>query len=120
MSSEENPIHHSINYIEFPVTDMEATKKFYGSAFEWKFTDYAPSYVGIQKPEGGEVGGFRLEETIKSGGPLVVLYSDNLEDSLKKVTASGGKITKNIFEFPGGRRFEFKDPSGNDLAVWSK
>ena len=118
--SEENPIHHSINYIEFTVTDMEATKKFYGSAFEWNFTDYAPSYVGIQKPGGGEVGGFSLDKDVKTGGPLVVLYSTDLKESFKKVTDSGGKITKEIFEFPGGKRFEFKDPSGNALAVWSK
>ena len=118
--SDEIPVHHSINYIEFPVTDMEATKNFYSSAFSWKFTDYAPSYVGIQKPEGGEVGGFRLEKSIIAGGPLVVLYSTDLKTSLEKVTAAGGKVTKEIFEFPGGRRFEFKDPSGNDLAVWSK
>ena len=118
--SQETPINHSINYIEFSVTNMDATKKFYGSAFDWKFTDYAPSYVGIQKPEGGEIGGFKLEKTIKVGGPLIVLYSTHLEDSLKKVVASGGQITKEIFDFPGGRRFEFKDPNGNELAVWSK
>ena len=118
--SQDTPIHHSINYIEFAVTDMDTTKKFYGEAFDWKFTDYAPSYVGIQKEGGGEVGGFRLEKSIQAGGPLVVLYSNNLEESFKKVSDSGGKITKEIFEFPGGRRFEFKDPSGNDLAVWAK
>lgn len=118
--SEEKPVHHSINYIEFTVTDMAATKNFYGSAFDWKFTDYAPSYVGIQKPGGGEVGGFTLAESVKAGGPLIVLFSSDLEDSFKKVGNSGGTIIKEIFEFPGGRRFEFKDPSGNQLAVWSK
>lgn len=111
---------HAIDYIEFPVTDMEATKTFYASAFGWSFTDYAPSYVGIQKQGGGEMGGFRLEEKIESGGPLVVLYSTNIEDSLEKVKAAKGQITKPIFKFPGGQRFEFKDPNGNNLAIWSK
>lgn len=118
--SHTSSVNHSIDYIEFSVTDMEATKKFYGSAFGWKFTDYAPSYVGIQKPDGGEYGGFSLVESVTAGGPLVVLFSIKLEDSFKKVKDSGGEITKEIFEFPGGRRFEFKDPSGNELAVWSK
>ena len=118
--TDEKPVHHSINYIEFTVTDMAATKNFYSTAFDWEFTDHAPTYVGIKKPGGGEVGGFTLGESVKSGGPLVVLYSTNLKDSLKRVHNSGGVITKEIFDFPGGRRFEFKDPSGNELAIWSK
>ena len=81
--TEETILHHTINYIEFSVTDMEATKKFYSKAFEWEFTDYAPNYVGIKKPDGGEMGGFLLSETVKAEGPLVVLYSNNLEESFK-------------------------------------
>jgi predicted enzyme related to lactoylglutathione lyase len=117
--SRESHVNHSIDYIEFAVTDMQKAKEFYGEAFGWKFNDYAPTYVGIKK-ENGEAGGFRLESAVATGGPLVILYSDNLESTLGKVKSSGGEITKEPFDFPGGRRFHFKDPSGNELAVWSK
>lgn len=115
----DKPIHHTINYIEFAVTDMEKSKHFYGTVFNWKFTDYAPTYVGIQKSGGGEVGGFTLQSSVTAGGPLVIIYSSNLEDSFQKVIKANGQIKKEIFSFPGGRRFEFCDPSGNLLAVWS-
>ena len=114
--------HHSIDYIEFSVTSLDEAKKFYASALGWTFNDYGPAYAGIQKPGGGEMGGMLPAKRVVTGGPLVVLYSDNLEASLASVKKAGGTITKQIFEFPGGRRFQFKDPSGNELAVaaWSK
>ena len=113
-------VHHAINYIEIAVTDMEAAKSFYGAAFDWQFTDYAPQYVGIQKLEGaGELGGFRLESEVTRGGPLVILYSRDLDETLQRVRDAGGEIVTEILEFPGGRRFQFLDPSGNELAVWS-
>ncbi len=118
--SEAEPVHHSINYIEFSVTDMEIAKEFYSQAFGWEFTDYGPSYVGIQKSGGGECGGFALVDQVSTGGPLVILYSSSLEESLASVVTAGGKTTRDIFEFPGGRRFQFLDPSGNELAVWSE
>ena len=112
--------HHEINYIEFAVTDMAETKRFFGEAFGWKFTDYGTEYAGIQKLNGdGEAGGIFLTESVATGGPLVILYSENLEDSYESVQSAGGKFTKEIFSFPGGRRFQFCDPSGNELAVWS-
>lgn len=111
-------IHHSIDYIEFAVTDMEQSKKFYSAAFGWEFNDYGPGYAGIQKRD-GEAGGFRLESKVVTGGPLVILYSKDLNATLTKVKNAGGRITKEPFDFPGGRRFEFLDPSGNGLAVWS-
>ncbi|MCB0411033.1 MAG: VOC family protein [Bdellovibrionales bacterium] len=114
-----NHVHHGIDYIEFVVTDLAKAKSFYSSAFGWKFNDYGPSYAGIQK-ENGEVGGLRLDKSVVTGGPLVILYSNNLDKSVEAVTKAGGKITKTPFEFPGGRRFEFQDPSGNQLAVWSE
>ena len=100
---------------------MQATKAFYGASFGWRFNDYGPGYCGYVDGARGdqEAGGFRLEETVKSGGPLVVLYSKELEATVAKVKEAGGKITKEIFDFPGGRRFEFTDPNGNELAVWS-
>lgn len=112
--------HHAIDYIEFTVTDIAAAKQFYGEAFGWKFTDYGPDYAGIQKDGGGEVGGLRQDSSVQTGGPLVVLYSSDLEASLAQVRKAGGTITKPPFEFPGGRRFHFTDPSGNELSAWSE
>ena len=112
-------IHHAIDYIELAVTDMAVSKRFYGAAFDWKFNDYGPGYAGIQK-EGGEAGGLRLEPEVSPGGPLVILYSNDLETTLGKVRQAGGRITREPFDFPGGHRFHFADPSGNELAVWSE
>lgn len=109
--------HHAIDYIELNVEDLAAAKRFYGDAFGWKFNEYGPAYAGIQG-EGREVGGLAQGPGAGPGGPLVVLYSDSLEDSVRAVETAGGAITKPIFAFPGGRRFQFRDPSGNELAVW--
>ena len=117
--ADDSHIHHSIDYIEFAVTDMAASKSFYEAAFGWKFNDYGPEYAGIQK-SGGEAGGMRLEAEVATGGPLVILYSNDLDTTLKKVRAAGGQIATEPFDFPGGRRFHFVDPSGNELAVWSE
>jgi len=121
--------HHAIDYIEFTVTDMAAAKAFYATAFGWSFVDYGPGYAGIRAvgSDDREMGGLALgtKDSPPSGGsasgfPLVVLYSNDLEHSLSRVRASGGTISKEIFGFPGGKRFEFEDPSGNVLAVWTK
>lgn len=117
--TESSHIHHGIDYIEFAVTDMAESKRFYEAAFDWKFNDYGPTYAGIQKP-GGEAGGLRLESEVSTGGPLVVLYSTDLDMTLTRVREAGGKIVKETFDFPGGRRFHFEDPSGNELAVYSE
>ena len=109
--------HNNIDYIEFTVSDMKESKNFYSTAFGWTFADYGPEYAGI-KGDDGEVGGFALGK-VTSGSTLVVLYSTNLENTLKDIQTAGGKITRETFEFPGGRRFHFEDPSGNELAVWS-
>ncbi|MBX3372805.1 MAG: VOC family protein [Phycisphaeraceae bacterium] len=112
-------IHHEIDYIEFAVTDMAESKRFYTAAFGWAFTDYGPGYAGIRRRQGGEVGGLRLQAEVTAGGPLVILYSNDLEATMAGVQGAGGLISQEIFEFPGGRRFHFRDPSGNELAVWS-
>ncbi|MGQ0383688.1 MAG: VOC family protein [Gammaproteobacteria bacterium] len=111
--------HHEIDYIEFGVRDTTIAKQFYGAAFGWKFTDYGPDYVGIHGGR-GEQGGFRRADSVPAGGPLVVLFSTDLEATQAAVKAAGGKIVQEIFSFPGGRRFHFEDPSGNELAVWSE
>ena len=110
--------HHAIDYVEFTVTDLTEAKRFYSSAFGWTFNDYGPEYAGIRGHD-GEVGGLHQTTGLRSGGPLVILYSENLEASLTAVQAAGGKIVQPPFAFPGGRRFHFTDPSGNELAVWS-
>ena len=113
--------HHGIDYIEFAVTDMAESKRFYGVAFGWTFNDYGPTYAGIRKiGSNGEAGGLCLAPEVTTGGPLVILYSNDLEETLRQVRDAGGKITKEPFVFPGGRRFHFQDPNGNELAVWSK
>ncbi len=112
--------HHQIDYLEFGVTDMAEAQRFYARAFGWTFTDYGPEYAGIQRPDGGEQGGFRLEAVVQGGGPLVILFSTSLDDTLSQVVAAGGEITVEPFDFPGGRRFHFRDPSGNELAVWAE
>src|SRR5262245_18827050 len=110
--------HQSIDYVEFTVRDLAEAKRFYAAAFGWTFNDYGLEYAGIRGKE-GEVGGLHQTTPVRSGGPLVVLYSDDLEASLRAVQAAGGKIVREPFSFPGGRRFHFTDPSGNELAVWS-
>lgn len=116
---DDSHIHHEINYIEIEISDMAEAKRFYGAAFDWEFNDYGPGYAGIRKRQGGEAGGLRLEAEGTTGGPLVILYSNDLEATLARVRDAGGKITEEPFRFPGGRRFQFRDPSGNELAVWS-
>lgn len=112
---------HTINYVEFPSLDLAATKKFYGDAFGWTFTDWGETYVSFAGA--GIDGGFEHISTglrePQANGTLVILISENLEASLERVESCGAKITKPIFAFPGGRRFHFTDPSGNELAVWS-
>ncbi len=111
---------NQINYVEFAAGDLEATKEFFTKVFDWQFQDYGPDYIAFTNA-GVEGGFFRAElaSTIAMGGALIVLFSDSLEATVARVQEHGGTITKPIFEFPGGRRFHFKEPSGNELAVWS-
>jgi predicted enzyme related to lactoylglutathione lyase len=112
-------VHHAIDYIEISVDDVSAAKRFYGGAFGWEFNDYGPDYAGIKGAD-REMGGLRKDPGAARGTPLVVLYSRDLEATLAKVREAGGKIVKEPFGFPGGRRFQFSDPSGNELAVWTE
>lgn len=114
--------HHAIDYIELSVTDLTEAKRFYEQAFGWQFNDYGPNYAGIQHA-GREIGGLCLDSTVSPGphaGPLVVLYSRDLDATLRSVVDARGSVTKQPFDFPGGRRFHFADPSGNHLAAWSE
>lgn len=105
-----------IQYIEFLSQNLSEIKNFYKDCFGWKFTDYGPEYTAF---EGDYVdGGFALGTPVK-GSILVIIYSEQLEKTKQKIEQVGGKIIKDIFTFPGGRRFHFSDPDGNELAVWS-
>ena len=106
-----------IDYVEFPGTDLPATKRFYGAAFGWTFQDYGPDYAAFEGQ--GADGGFSGDAVEAPIKPLVILYAHDLEAMEARVRAAGGAVTKAIFSFPGGRRFHFTDPSGNELAVWS-
>jgi predicted enzyme related to lactoylglutathione lyase len=109
--------HLRIDYIEFAAVDLPQLKQFYQQVFAWAFTDYGPHYSSFT--DGRMTGGFTTEATV-SDGALVVIYARDLESVCDQVAAAGGQITQAIFSFPGGRRFEFRDPSGNRLAVWSQ
>ncbi len=115
MSSEEHD--RRIDYVELAVKDIGAAKEFYGAVFGWSFKDWGADYASFK--DGRLSGGFRSDIEPRPGGPLIVLYSIDLEGIEQKIRQSGGKIVKEIFEFPGGRRFQFTDPSGNELGVWS-
>ncbi len=113
--------HHRIDYIELTVHDLAAAKAFYGGVFGWAFTDYGPGYAGIRGTP-REQGGLSVGEVEApaKGAPLVVLYSADLDATHAAVAAQGGSIETPPFDFPGGRRFHFRDPSGNVLAVWTE
>lgn len=109
--------HEQVQYIEFLSKDIARAKNFYTTCFGWKFTDYGDEYSAF---EGDYVdGGFTIGEPVK-GSILVVLYSEDIESSRDKVIQAGGTIVKDIFSFPGGKRFQFTDPDGYELAVWSE
>ncbi|HEY4990006.1 MAG TPA: VOC family protein [Opitutaceae bacterium] len=109
---------NKIFYIEFQASDLEGTKAFFTKAFGWTFTDYGPDYTSFS--DGQLAGGFARSDkrgTLASGSPLVVLFNARLEETLALVVASGGTVTRDIFSYPGGRRFHFTEPSGNELSV---
>lgn len=113
------PDHKKINYVEFPSKDLAATKAFFEMAFGWSFTDYGPDYAAFSNA--GLEGGFyksSLAATRAAGSALVIFYSEDLKATQTEVEKAGGRIVKPIFAFPGGRRFHFEEPSGNELAVW--
>jgi hypothetical protein len=112
--------HEKINYVEFPAKDVAATKVFFADVFGWTFVDYGPDYTAFS--DAGIDGGFfksDLAVSTEKGSALIVFYSEGLEETQAKIAAAGGSIIKPIFSFPGGRRFHFGDPNGNEYAVWS-
>ncbi|CEP35254.1 MULTISPECIES: VOC family protein [Halomonadaceae] len=113
--------HEKLNYAEFAAKDLAATKAFFSAAFGWEFVDYGPEYTAFSNQ--GLDGGFYQADACNqtsSGGALLVFYSADIDATLNKVEKSGGEIIRPIFEFPGGCRFHFQEPSGNEFAVWSE
>ncbi len=112
--------HEKINYVEFPAADIAATKKFFSEVFGWSFIDYGPEYAAFSNA--GLDGGFfksDLSASTEKGSALIVFYSKALQDTLTKIEKAGGNIIKPVYPFPGGRRFHFADPNGNEYAVWT-
>lgn len=134
-----NQTHHAIGYVEINVSDLAAARAFYEAAFGWEFNDYGGGYAGIRSPDGtGEVGGLNPARQPGPGGPLVLLYSDDLDATVAAVEQAGGQTAERPYDYPGGRRFHclsgvpaesgaqrviswggFKDPSGNELGVYA-
>lgn len=113
-------VQDKIDYLELPSKDIEITKDFFAKVFGWSFTDYGPEYVAVSAA--GINAGFYKADLVAStanGSVLVVIYSEKLEETQSKIEAASGTIVKEIFDFPGGRRFHFADPNGNEYAVWS-
>jgi uncharacterized protein len=106
-----------IDNIEFNVSDIARSKAFYGGAFDWTFVDYGPTYMEFS--DGRLTGGFTTGEPVRPGGPLVILYADDLDATQQRLKTLGAVITRETFSFPGGRRFHFTDPDGYELAVWN-
>jgi predicted enzyme related to lactoylglutathione lyase len=114
------PEHMKIDYLEFPARDMVATKQFFAQVFDWQFTDYGPDYCDFSNA--GISGGFYRADAVSTpdnGARLAVFFSESLAQTQAKIEAAGGDIVRAVFEFPGGRRFHFTDPNGNEFAVWS-
>lgn len=114
------PTDRTIDYLELPAGDLPGVRAFYEKAFGWTFTEYGPEYLAFN--DGRTDGGFYRSDarsSTENGAALVILYADDLEATRERVLESGGRLVKDIFSFPGGRRFHFADPHGNELAVWS-
>lgn len=111
-----------INYLEFPAKDLAKTKDFFTAVFNWQFIDYGDAYCAFDKSAGLD-GGFyhsKQKSRVETGSVLVVFYSEDLKETMTKVQQAGGEISQDIFDFPGGKRFHFLDPNGNEFAVWSE
>ncbi|MER9867154.1 VOC family protein [Mesorhizobium sp. M0136] len=108
-----------LDYLEMPATGgtLDSVKAFYSAAFSWSFADYGPTYSAFAE---GLDGGFQADGQDAPAKPLPVIYSERLEETLSAVENAGGTVVKTIFSFPGGRRFHFVDPAGNEMAVWGE
>ncbi|WP_394220928.1 VOC family protein [Alteromonas gracilis] len=110
-----------LNYVEFASLDVSRSKTFFENAFNWRFTDYGSEYSAFSNAglDGGIFESERVSQA-ESGAPLLVLYANNITDAQRRIEKAGGTISKPLFDFPGGCRFHFIEPGGNELAVWSE
>jgi predicted enzyme related to lactoylglutathione lyase len=108
----------TIDYVEFHANDLPAIRQFYSGVFGWEFEDYGPDYTSFK--DGRVAGGSSRGPASPGSGPLIVIHVDDLHSAEKQIRDAGGTITKQIFSFPGGSRFHFTDPCGNELAAWSE
>jgi len=112
-----HPAERRIDNIEFTVADIARSKAFYAAVFGWTFVDYGPGYTEFD--DGRLKGGFTTDGEVRTGGPLVIIYCEDLAAAEQRVLEAGGIVVQPVFAFPGGRRFQFTDPDGYELAVWS-
>lgn len=112
--------HEKINYVEFPSNDLDTTKRFFTQVFDWSFKDFGPDYTAFEN-QGLDGGFFKADlcSSTSNGAALIIFYSENLEATQNKVEQAGGTIIEPVYSFPGGRRFHFTEPGGNEFAVWS-
>ena len=115
-----NPKENHIDYVEFPAKSADAlasVKRFYKEVFRWSFQDWGHHYSDTK--DSGIASGFSADASHRPSVPLVVLFAADLEAAKERVIKAGGTISKDIVSFPGGRRFQYIDPAGNQLGVWS-
>jgi predicted enzyme related to lactoylglutathione lyase len=120
MADTASPRHNTIDYVELGAknpADYAGAKKFYETAFGWQYTDYGADYADTKSSGVGS--GINADADHRPMHPLPVIYVEDLEAAHRRVVDAGGIVTRGIFSFPGGRRFHFADPAGNELAVWS-
>lgn len=111
---------NTIDYLEFPaddVTSVAKAKAFYSAAFGWAFNDWGGDYIDTS--DSGLASGVNADPSHRPDKPLAVIYSNDIDAARDAVVHAGGALTRDIFAFPGGRRFHFTDPAGNELGVWS-
>lgn len=105
-----------IDYLEFPSRDGGATRRFFAAAFDWRFVDYGPAYQGIANA--GIDAGIQSAAAEATAAPLAIVRVLDLDAAQQRVEQAGGVLTRPQFDFPGGRRFHFREPGGNEMAVW--
>ena len=114
------PDENKIDYVEIPSNDLSGSKAFFTSLFGWKFTDYGDEYCSFE--DGRISGGFYQSDqksVYEQGGVLIVFFANDLEAAQQQVQDLGGTVVREIFSFPGGRRFHFAEPGGSEFAIWS-
>ena len=112
---------NKVDYLELPAKDIGVAKRFFSALWGWSFEDYGPDYASFN--DGRLDGGFYTSDkvmSVEAGSALVIFYHSDLEVTSSKVEELGGKVTRDIYTFPGGKRFHFTDPNGNEYAVWSE